>query len=170
MSVTGDSHQQANITDCNHPLLNLPRPTSEPLDTLEFHSPAASCLAPPNGGRKPLHKEGAGNQRNQEPPMSTRLPRAVSLLLQKNPHNSNRGPLVAYISCDQRRKHSWDAQKSPHTTLSHFSRVWLSATPWTVAHQVLLSLGFSRQEYWSGLPFPSPGSLLRRTIIQVQET
>ena len=30
------------------------------------------------------------------------------------------------------------------------------ATPWTVAHQALLSMGFSRQEYWSGLPFPSP--------------
>ena len=33
------------------------------------------------------------------------------------------------------------------------------ATPWTVACQVLLSMGFSRQEYWSGLPFPSPGDL-----------
>ena len=33
------------------------------------------------------------------------------------------------------------------------------ATPWTVAHKVLLSTGFSRQEYWSGLPFPSPGDL-----------
>ena len=30
------------------------------------------------------------------------------------------------------------------------------ATPWTVAHQAPLSMGFSRQEYWSGLPFPSP--------------
>ena len=33
------------------------------------------------------------------------------------------------------------------------------ATPWTVAHQAPLSVGFSRQEYWSGLPFPSPGDL-----------
>ena len=33
------------------------------------------------------------------------------------------------------------------------------ATPWTVAHQAPLSMGFSRQEYWSGLPFPSPGDL-----------
>ena len=33
------------------------------------------------------------------------------------------------------------------------------ATPWTVAHQVPPSMGFSRQEYWSGLPFPSPGDL-----------
>ena len=35
----------------------------------------------------------------------------------------------------------------------------LFATPWTVAHQSSLSMGFSRQEYWSGLPFPSPGDL-----------
>ena len=40
--------------------------------------------------------------------------------------------------------------------LSHFSRVWLCATPWTAAHQAPPSLGFFRQEYWSGLPFPSP--------------
>ena len=33
------------------------------------------------------------------------------------------------------------------------------ATPWTVAHQAPLSMGFSRQEYWRGLPFPSPGAL-----------
>ena len=35
------------------------------------------------------------------------------------------------------------------------SRVWLLATPWTVAYQAPLSMGFSRQEYWSGLPLPS---------------
>ena len=40
------------------------------------------------------------------------------------------------------------------------SRVQLFATPWTAAHQAPLSMGFSRQEYWSGLPFPSPGDLL----------
>ena len=34
-----------------------------------------------------------------------------------------------------------------------------SETPWTVAHQALLSMEFSRQKYWSGLPFPSPGDL-----------
>ena len=40
--------------------------------------------------------------------------------------------------------------------LSRFSRVQLCATPETAAHQAPLSLGFSRQEHWSGLPFPSP--------------
>ena len=40
--------------------------------------------------------------------------------------------------------------------LSRFSRVLFCATPWTAALQAPLSLGFSRQEHWSGLPFPSP--------------
>ena len=40
------------------------------------------------------------------------------------------------------------------------SCVWLFATSWTVAHQASLSMGFFRQEYWSGLPLPSPGDLL----------
>ena len=40
-----------------------------------------------------------------------------------------------------------------------FSRVRLLVTRWTVAHQAALSVGFSRQEYWSRLPFPSPGDL-----------
>ena len=43
--------------------------------------------------------------------------------------------------------------------LSHFSHVQLFAILWTVAHQTPLSMGFSRQEYWSGLPFPTPGDL-----------
>ena len=40
--------------------------------------------------------------------------------------------------------------------LSRFSRVRLRVTPYTAAHQAPLSLGFSRREHWSGLPFPSP--------------
>ena len=43
--------------------------------------------------------------------------------------------------------------------LSHFSCLWLFATPWTVAHAAPLSMGFSRQEYWSGLPCPPKGDL-----------
>ena len=43
--------------------------------------------------------------------------------------------------------------------LSHFSCIQLFVTPWTVAHLAPLSVGFSRQEYCSGLPFPSPGDL-----------
>ena len=47
----------------------------------------------------------------------------------------------------------------PACMLSHFSRVRLFVTPWTVARQAPLSTGFSRQECWSGLPCPPPGDL-----------
>ena len=43
--------------------------------------------------------------------------------------------------------------------LSCLNHVRLFVTPWTVAHQAPLSMGFSRQEYWSGLPWPPPGDL-----------
>ena len=43
--------------------------------------------------------------------------------------------------------------------LSHFSHVRLFVTPWTVAFKASLSMGFSRQENWSGLPCPLPGDL-----------
>ena len=44
------------------------------------------------------------------------------------------------------------------------SHVQLFVTPWTVAHQTPLSMELSRKEYWSGLPFPSPGDLPRSGI------
>ena len=43
--------------------------------------------------------------------------------------------------------------------LGCFSLIWLFTTLWTLAHQAPLSKGFSRQEYWSGLPCPPPGDL-----------
>src|SRR5574341_409840 len=45
-----------------------------------------------------------------------------------------------------------------------FSRVQLVATPWTAAYQAPPSMGFSRQEYWSGVPLPSPNMLSRLVI------
>ena len=48
-------------------------------------------------------------------------------------------------------------------------RVRLFATPWIVAYQVPPSMGFSRQEHWSGLPFPSPGDLPDPGIEPVQK-
>ena len=50
----------------------------------------------------------------------------------------------------------WLLSKAEVKSLSH---VRLFATLWTVAQQAPLSMGFSRQEYWSGLLFPSPGDL-----------
>ena len=43
--------------------------------------------------------------------------------------------------------------------MKSLSSVQLFVIPWTVVYQASLSMGFSRQEYWSGLPFPSPGDL-----------
>ena len=58
-----------------------------------------------------------------------------------------------------------DVQKSNKgCVLRHFSRVQLFATPWTIAHEIPLFIGFSRQEYWSGLPFPSPGIFLTQGL------
>ena len=63
-----------------------------------------------------------------------------------------------------------------HCLLLLFSLLVTSSsfvTPWTVAHQAPMSMGFSRQEYWSGLPFPAPGDLFNsgikctRTALQV---
>ena len=46
-----------------------------------------------------------------------------------------------------------------HTYVCVISHVELFVTPWTAAHQAPLSMEFSRQEYWRGLPFPPPGDL-----------
>ena len=44
--------------------------------------------------------------------------------------------------------------------LSRFSRVWLCVTPWTAAHEAPPSMGFSSQQYWSGVPLPSPSVII----------
>ena len=49
--------------------------------------------------------------------------------------------------------------ESMECVLSSFSHVWLFVTPWTIAHQDLMSMGFSRWEYWRGLPYLHPGDL-----------
>ena len=54
-------------------------------------------------------------------------------------------------------KESLIRETPPLLLLSRFGHVRLCATPWTAAYQAPLSTGFSRQEYWSGLPFPSLG-------------
>ena len=54
---------------------------------------------------------------------------------------------------------SFQSQRTLKVKVKSLSRVRLFVTLWTVAHQAPLSMEFSRQEYWSGLPFPSPGDL-----------
>ena len=56
---------------------------------------------------------------------------------------------------------TWETLIYSCAVLGHFSRVWLFPTLWTVAHQVPLSVGFSRQEYWSGMLCPPPRDIPR---------
>ena len=62
------------------------------------------------------------------------------------------------LHCRQILYH-WATGSTYVCVLSRFSPVQLFATPWTIAHQSPQSVGFSRQEYWSELPFPSPRDL-----------
>ena len=75
------------------------------------------------------------------------------------PHSSDwfLGSFALTIYTDTR--HLYQCKLSEYTTVFVAQYVRLFATPWTGAHQTPLSMGFSRQEYWSGLPFPPPGDL-----------
>ena len=53
----------------------------------------------------------------------------------------------------------WKESYNKPVKVKSLSRIRLFATPWTAAYQAPQSMEFSRQEYWSGLPFPSPGDL-----------
>ena len=63
------------------------------------------------------------------------------------------------LPVDEGIKMSIDIKYMEYEKAKSFSCIQLFVTPWTVAYQAPSSMGFSRQEYWSGLPFPSPGDL-----------
>ena len=77
-----------------------------------------------------------------------------SALLKYNSHTTNAPRLTGPVN------ELWPTQiptiEMKWSEVKLLSHVWLFATPWTVAHQAPLSMGFSKQEYWSGLPFPPP--------------
>ena len=74
-------------------------------------------------------------------------------MVRQKKENSNR------YSCSERRKWQTHSRHKERKKVKSFSCVRLSVTPWTVAYQAPPSLEFSRQDYLSGLPFPSPGDL-----------
>ena len=81
---------------------------------------------------------------------------------QKGPENAVPVPLglCDHVLCHQLSNTSWTRGLLPSelkAKVKSLSRVQLFATPWTVACQALPCMGFSKQEYWSGLLFPSPG-------------
>ena len=63
------------------------------------------------------------------------------------------------INRSRRCPGEWDRVIFLWSEVKSLSRVWLFTTPWIVVYQALPSMGFSRQECWSGLPLPSPGDL-----------
>ena len=70
------------------------------------------------------------------------------------------GSLVFYSACGHRVGHDLETELQQRVMrVCSLSRVRLFVTPWTVAHQAPLSMGFSRQEYWGGLLFPPPWDL-----------
>ena len=78
----------------------------------------------------------------------------------ENPHGQRN--LEGYSPCGSKESDSTEWPNTAQYSMFHcmclvLSHVLLSVTPWTVAYQAPLSVGFSWQEYWSGLPFPSTG-------------
>ena len=96
--------------------------------------------------------------------LQARILEWVSMPSSRGPFQPRGQTYVSYVCCVGKQVlyqqcHQWspnDIMLLLLLLLSCFSRVWLCATPLTAAHQASLSLGFSRQEHWSGLPFPSP--------------
>ena len=90
----------------------------------------------------------AHRTRPQVPPQLSPNTSLHTPLPQLSPHT----PILA-------EAHSRAQTRNNLCVLSHFSHIQLFVTLWAVAHQAPLSMGFSRQEYWSGLPCPPPGDL-----------
>ena len=74
-------------------------------------------------------------------------------------YSAHQNALNRKIKARHRGKLKVSGQFKQKQVVKSLSRVRLFATPWTVAYQASPSMGFSRQEYWSGLPFPFPGDL-----------
>ena len=74
-------------------------------------------------------------------------------------HSSKKSFTFKIISFQRISFYFKNLLKTLKVKVKSLSRVRLFATPWTVAYQASPSMGFSRQEYWSGVPFPSPGDL-----------
>ena len=81
------------------------------------------------------------------------------------PHNCASKVMLKILQARFQQYMNWELTdvrvgfRKSRSEVKSLSRVWLFATPWTVSHQAPPSMGLSRQEYWSGLPFPSPGHL-----------
>ena len=82
--------------------------------------------------------------------------RKILLVASRGKANGLGSSILRYLLLQEETEVPADILNLKMLLLSHFSRVRLLATPWTAAYQAPLSMGFSRQEYWSRLPLPSP--------------
>ena len=127
----------------NLPLANLAYKILTCLVPSLIHSPPPSLL--PSGLFFP-----------PPPPHSQWWPRPCYHLWQAG---DGRAPLWSWADAHMWWGGIWIETDAGEVRLLLFSHVQLFVTPWTVAHKAPLSMGFSRQEYWGGLPFPSSGDL-----------
>ena len=124
-------------------------PAAAEMETLPLCSPAeASCPALSAGLRAPTPSQGAGP--GGWPALALSLQRVRGVDPLAAPSSEAAATLVHLVLATTR------GRARPCCVLSRFSRVRLCVTPWPVAHQAPLSVGFSRQESWSGLPCPPP--------------
>ena len=128
------------------PLLTLPLATSPPCAPLPHCNTRLGLLA---GTSWTVRKDGLDQSRKAVGSCGQALPPS---------HSSASARDTALLACiiwgDVQSK--LPALPGNSLLLNHVSHVQLCATPWTAAHQAPPSMGFSRQEYWSGLPLPSP--------------
>ena len=112
----------------------------------------------------PAMQETWGQSQGQEGPLEKVMATHSSILTWRIPWKEELGRLQ---SMESHSRHDWTINIF---TLSHYyiyyavvfqwlNRVWPFVAPWTLAFQALLSMGFSRREYWCGMPFPSLGNL-----------
>ena len=101
--------------------------------------------SPGEGNGNPLQYSGLENSMDGGSPWSHRVG-----------HNWETSFSVKVMFFSSIHVRIWEMDHKEGCVLSRFSRVWLFVTQRTIACQVPLSMGFSTQEYWSGLPFPSP--------------
>ena len=107
-------------------------------------------------------------QRPFLPPTSSSFTFALNFSIFQQREARGRGSPGSARARIPSREHSWRRCLMGHSILRGnaclCAQSFDSATPWTVARQAPVSMGFFRQEYWSGLPFPSPGDLLNPGI------
>ena len=129
-----------------------------------------SGRSPGEGNGNPLQYSSLGNPMDREAWQDT-VHRLTNVWDRTEQLNNVRDTQVTYCRAENNfciRSHKLAGEPGTHGRVNVFTESSNSlvaksrptlATPWTVAHQAPLSMGFSRQEYWSGLPFPSPGDL-----------